>query len=120
VDPPKGPSIGDASIVVEGGTFHLFYSCLTHDLSNPIALLTTHLATCEARSTNGLRFVNDSPARVFSPRRAPAWDENVETPFVMRMGPGRYFLWYVGYRGNVLNPFSVYGASVGLASSTSL
>jgi hypothetical protein len=106
--------------VVEGGVFYLFYTCLTHDLSSVPQLLTVHLATCEATSTNGVRFVNDSPARVFSPRPAPAWDENVETPFVMRDGPGRYLMWYVGYRGNVLNPAAFYGASVGLAGSTSL
>jgi hypothetical protein len=120
VEPPRGSSIGDASILVESGVFYLFYTCLTHDTSDPIALLTTHLATCEATSTNGVTFVNDSPARVFSPRRAPAWDENVETPFVMKEGPGRYRMWYVGYSGNVLDPTAFYGAAVGLASSTTL
>jgi hypothetical protein len=120
VAPPVGSSIGDASILVEGGVFHLFYTCLTHDESTVIGLLTVHLATCEARGTTGLTFTNDAPARVFSPRRAPAWDENVETPFVMNDGPGRYLMWYVGYRGSVLSPASFYGASIGLASSPTL
>ncbi|MFN2591053.1 MAG: hypothetical protein ABR518_09825 [Actinomycetota bacterium] len=120
VTPPQGSSIGDAAIVMEDGVFYLFFTCLTHDEGSLIGLLTVHLATCEATSTSGLEFVNDSPARVFSPRRAPAWDENVETPFVMKDGPGRYLMWYVGYRGNVLNPAAFYGASIGLASSPTL
>jgi hypothetical protein len=120
VAPPVGSSIGDASILVEGGVFYLFFTCLTHDESTVIGLLTVHLATCEARGTSGITFTNDSPSRSFSPRPAPAWDENVETPFVMRDGPGRYLMWYVGYRGSVLNPASFYGASIGLASSATL
>ncbi|HJP65163.1 MAG TPA: hypothetical protein VKA30_02535 [Actinomycetota bacterium] len=106
--------------MIEDGVFFLIFSCLTHDIRPPTHLLTVHLATCEATSTNGITFTDDTPARVFSPRDPPAWDENVETPFVMKDGPGRYLMWYVGYRGNVLNPFAVYGAAVGLASSTSL
>ncbi len=120
VDPPVGSSVGDASVVVEDGVFHLFFTCLTRDETTLIGILTTHLATCQARGTTGTAFTNDSPARSFSPRPAPAWDENVETPFVMRDGPGRYLMWYVGYRGSVLNPASFYGASIGLASSATL
>lgn len=120
VNPPAGSSVGDASLVFERGVFHMIYTCLTDDISPIGLLLTLHLATCEATSTAGQRFVNDVPARVFSPRPAPHWDENVETPFVMNNGDGRYLMWYVGYRGSVLNPAAFYGASIGLAESTTL
>ena len=71
VAPPQGSSVGDATILVEGGVFYLFFTCLTHTETTVIGILTVHLATCEATGTSGVSFVNDSPSRSFSPVPRP-------------------------------------------------
>ncbi|HXW17097.1 MAG TPA: family 43 glycosylhydrolase [Candidatus Acidoferrales bacterium] len=113
--------VSDPSVIADDAVFRLAFTSV--DFTNPAG---PHASISLATSTDSSRWTAvDSTASgsVFRGEilrgRDGEWDENLETPFLLKTANG-YFLYYSGYRDGVdpSEPAKGLPASLGLAAST--
>ena len=111
----------DPSVMADESVFRLVYTGV--DLSNPMS---PHASIALATSPDSMTWTPLSSATVSTANatgevlrgRSGAWDENLETPFLMKTLSG-YMLYYSGYRDPTTpaGPGKGFPASLGLATS---
>ena len=111
----------DPSVIADESVFRLAYTGV--DLSNPMS---PHASIGLATSADSMSWAPISSATVSTASatgevlrgRPGAWDENLETPFLMKTFSG-YMLYYSGYRDPTSpgGPGKGFPASLGVATS---
>lgn len=104
---PYDAGSGDPTVVREDGTYHMFFTCGSPKFDGPPGI-------CQATSTDGLRFSAAPELHALRPR-GDAWDENLETAFVLRGRRGGYRMYYAGYTNR-----GYAGTAIGLAVADGL
>lgn len=111
--PGQYPLVGDPSVIRDGLTLRMFYTCFDPEKQGPVI--------CQSTSTDGFQW---TPVTMSEPLVAGRmlytgtgpWEDTHETSFIMKKNDGTYFLYYAGYidKGGALKSFPAY---LGLAIS---
>ncbi len=112
--------VSDPSVIADEFVFRLMYTSV--DFTNPAG---PHVGISLATSPDSMKWTavpNSADGAITHGEilrgRAGAWDENLETPFLMKTQNG-YYLYYSGYRDGMTpgEPAKGLPASLGLATS---